>query len=198
MTAAWASWLPLLAALPAGWLAAWLAVRLACGPGVFATPGALALPLALGVAALAVGLLPPALVWPGCILGWLLLALALADAAHLLLPDPLNAALAVLGLVLAPTGVADALVGGALGFLLLWAVRRLYRAWRGCDGLGLGDAKLLGAGGIWVGWQGLPAALLGAALATLAAALLLRREHSAPIPFGPGLAAGIWVVFLAG
>jgi leader peptidase (prepilin peptidase)/N-methyltransferase len=188
--------LPVLAAIPAGWLAAELAGRLACGAG--SAPGRPALLAAIGIAVLAVALLPPALVWPGCVLGWLLLALALADAAHLLLPDPLTLAVAVLGLVLAPVAPADALAGAAIGFLLLWAVRSAYRAVRGRDGLGLGDAKLLAAGGIWVGWQGVPLVLLGAALATLAAAVALRRlRGDDAVPFGPGLAGGIWVTFLA-
>lgn len=44
------------------------------------------------------------------------------------------------------------LLASALGFSLsLWAVARLYRALRGFDGLGLGDAKLLAAAGAWLG-----------------------------------------------
>jgi leader peptidase (prepilin peptidase)/N-methyltransferase len=87
-------------------------------------------------------------------------------------------------------------VAGYLGFRLLGAV---FRRLRGREGLGQGDAKLLAAGGAWVGaWQ-LPDVLLAAACSALAYAFRKGKPDAAErIPFGPFLAAGIWLMWLYG
>ena len=70
--------------------------------------------------------------------------------------------------------------------------------------MGRGDAKLLGASGLWVGWTRLPDVLLIASLSGLLAALLynrlLRHELSAstPVAFGPWLALAGWISWLSG
>ena len=78
-----------------------------------------------------------------------------------------------------------------------------YRRLRGRDGLGEGDPKLLAAIGAWVGVAGLASVLLGAALAGLAWALVLRGRGqvltaTTALPFGPFLALACWAVLLAG
>jgi leader peptidase (prepilin peptidase)/N-methyltransferase len=102
-----------------------------------------------------------------------------------------------------PGRLADHAVGalaGGLGFALIaWLYRRL----RGREGLGLGDAKLLAAGGAWLGWQALPSVVTLAALAALAVALAGARTGgkiaaTTRIAFGPYLALAIWVVWLYG
>ncbi len=162
---------------------------------------------ALGVALWAAALTEGADLGASCALGWLLLALAAADWRTYLLPDPLVLAVAAGGIaataLLMPDAVVDHVIGAAAGFLVFWATAALYRRWRGRDGLGLGDAKLLGALGAWVSWQGLPSAVLIAAAAALAAALLqglVRRRLSGGdrLPFGPFLALGGWIVWLYG
>ena len=78
-------------------------------------------------------------------------------------------------------------------------MRDVYRRLRGREGMGLGDAKLLGAAGAWVGWQGLAGVLLIAAVTGLATAVVLRRTSlSDALPFGPFLALGIWLTWLYG
>jgi prepilin signal peptidase PulO-like enzyme (type II secretory pathway) len=52
-----------------------------------------------------------------------------------------------------------------------------YRALRGREGLGGGDAKLLAAGGAWLGWPALPAIMFGAAVLGLAEVLMRRLQH---------------------
>lgn len=143
----------------------------------------------------------------GALMGWTLLLLAVLDAEHFWLPLPLTAGLIVAGLLvqaaLGMAGLTAGAIGAATGFLALrllaWAFRRL----RGREGLGGGDAWLLAGGGAWVGWLGLPTVLVWAAAGGLAAvglfALAGRRvgadQH---LPFGVGLAAGIWVTWLYG
>lgn len=162
---------------------------------------------ALGVAVWAATLTAGGDLWASCALGWLLLALATADWRTYLLPDPLVLALALAGFaasaLLMPAALLDHIIGAGAGFLVFAAVAELYRRWRGREGLGLGDAKLLSALGAWVSWEGLPSIVLIGAVAALAMALvqgLARRRLSAVdrLPFGPFLALGGWLVWLYG
>lgn len=142
-----------------------------------------------------------------CILGWLLLTLAVIDWRAFLLPDVLTAPLAVFGLaatyLLNPDTIPDHVIGAAAGFAVFALIAAAYRRWRGRDGLGLGDAKLLGALGAWVSWQGLPSIVLYAALAGLIAVLVQSRlgrgfTAATRIPFGTFLTLGGWLVWLYG
>ncbi len=137
--------------------------------------------------------------------GWTLLTLAWIDAEWMILPDVLTLPLLLGGLVAAwwfnAETVADHALAAAIGWLALWAVAAAYRRVRGRDGLGEGDAKLLGALGAWVGLAGLADVLLGAALTGLAWAGWLRLRGQAmsattALPFGPFLALAGWAVLL--
>ena len=90
-------------------------------------------------------------IWLDCALGWWLLALGWIDARHWLLPDALTLPLVIAGLGAAlafdPGGLTDRALGAAIGYLALRLVALLYRKFRGRDGLGEGDAKLLAAAG---------------------------------------------------
>jgi leader peptidase (prepilin peptidase)/N-methyltransferase len=145
--------------------------------------------------------------WVDCLLGWWLLALGWIDLRSWLLPDVLTLPLIIAGLAAAflfsPDQLADRALGAALGYLSLMAIAALYRALRGREGLGGGDAKLLAASGAWLGAAALPQVVLLAALSALAAAACLRLAgirlgiHSA-LPFGPFLAFATWVLWLFG
>jgi leader peptidase (prepilin peptidase)/N-methyltransferase len=140
-----------------------------------------------------------------CLLGWTLLALAWIDAEHMILPDLLTLPLILAGLAWAllaePESLVERASGAVAGYLAFRLVEVTYRRLRGRDGLGEGDAKLLAAGGAWVGWPGLGPVILIAALGGLAAALAARAigralDPAAPLPFGPFLAGAIWIVWL--
>ncbi len=140
------------------------------------------------------------------VFGWLLLTLAAMDITEFWLPDELTGALALAGLAtgvlgLAPT-LADRVSGGAAGFAALWLVGAAYRRVRGRDGLGGGDPKLLGAIGLWLGWQALPVTLLlacmlgfGVVLFWLAIGRGARMDDR--LPFGALLAAAAYANALA-
>ena len=141
------------------------------------------------------------------LLGWQLLLIAVIDAEHFRLPDRLTLPLLVTGLLAAVlldhTAPLDAVIGAAVGFGGLWLLAFAYRRLRGREGLGDGDPILLAAGGAWVGWIGLPSVLLwasAAGLSLVAARLLVGRKVSASdrLPFGPFLAAGLWLTWLIG
>jgi len=162
---------------------------------------------ALAIAAWAAVTLPGPLVWVGCILGWALLAAAVIDLRHLVLPDvlilPLIPAGLVVHAVIAPDRLPAHAIGAAAGYLGFVAVRAVHAAIRRREGLGLGDAKLLAAAGAWVGWQGLPSVVFLGAMFTLAGLLAMRAagrdlDVRGEIPFGPALAIGFWLVWLYG
>jgi leader peptidase (prepilin peptidase)/N-methyltransferase len=167
-------------------------------------PGIETAALAVGLVALAVDGMPRA--WLDCLLGWWLLALGWTDCRFWLLPDRLTLPLVAAGLaaaaLFAPTALPDRVIGALCGYLLLRLIAAVYRGWRGREGLGGGDAKLLGGAGAWVGASALPQVIFGAALSALAVAAALRlagirlQAHSA-LPFGPFIALALWAVWLA-
>jgi leader peptidase (prepilin peptidase) / N-methyltransferase len=127
--------------------------------------------------------------------------LAWIDIRDGIIPDWLNLAIAGLGLVkITMTGDLSAAIeaigeGVAIG-ALFWLLRRLYFSFRGVQGLGLGDVKLLGAAGIWVGIAGIPPVLLVATMTALICAGVMQLSGRAltaqtSLSFGPFLAAGL-------
>ncbi|HEY2216603.1 MAG TPA: prepilin peptidase [Solirubrobacteraceae bacterium] len=127
---------------------------------------------------------------------------ALIDVEHRIIPNSLTALGAVaalaLGLALDPGGEPQRLIAaaGAGGFLLVAAL-----AYPG--GMGMGDVKLAGVMGLFLGSAVVPAifiALLTGAL--LGAAILLRDGVQAgrktKVPFGPFLAFGAVVASFVG
>jgi len=146
-------------------------------------------------------------IWLDCALGWWLLALGWIDIRQWLLPDALTLPLVIAGLAAAAAfdfgELADRALGAALGYLSLRTIALLYRALRGHEGLGRGDAKLLAASGAWLGATMLPQVVLGAAVSALLAAACLRLAGvrlgaRSPLPFGPFLALATWVLWLCG
>jgi leader peptidase (prepilin peptidase)/N-methyltransferase len=153
-----------------------------------ALAGAMALALAPGIGGLG---------W--ALFGWLLITLAVLDWRHFWLPDALTLPLAFLGLTLGmwvtDVPFVDRVVGAAAGYGALLALALGYRALRGREGLGLGDAKLLGATGAWLGWRALPFVLLVACLVALLTVLAQRLSGKhltagTRVPFGTFLCLG--------
>ncbi|MCH8686333.1 prepilin peptidase [Pedomonas mirosovicensis] len=137
-----------------------------------------------------------------------LLALSLYDLRYMLLPDVMTLPLIGIGLAAAFLAAAPNgpqpwghLAGAAIGYGVLYLVNAAYRAWRGRDGLGLGDAKLLAAAGAWLGIFALPFLLLLASAAGLLAGIGLavaRRQKMGALmlPFGPFIAFAFFLLWL--
>lgn len=162
--------------------------------------------LALAIAIMALARFGGGQVWLAAGLGWALLALAAADARAMVLPDPITLPLALAGFAatawLAPERLASHALAAGGAFALFLAIRLGYRRFRGREGLGLGDAKLMAAAGAWLGPEPLATVVLAAALAALAVTGLRqwreqRIDLAAPIPFGAYLAPAIWLVWIA-
>lgn len=140
-------------------------------------------------------------------LGWQLLLIALIDAENFWLPDELTLPLIASGLiasaVLASGWPIPQIIGAIAGFAGLWLIALAYQRLRGRQGMGSGDPILFAGVGAWVGWQGLPTALLWACAAGFSIVLtflITRRGVSATdrLPFGSFLAIGLWLTWLYG
>jgi leader peptidase (prepilin peptidase)/N-methyltransferase len=144
---------------------------------------------------------------------WSLIALTGIDIDHQLLPDGITLPLMWAGLVAAvaigpvsgiplPVSARDALIGAATGYLSLWGVFHAFRLITGKEGMGYGDFKLFAALGAWLGWKLLPLViLLSAATGAVIGILMIvlrGRDRSAPMPFGPYLAAAGWLAMMYG
>jgi leader peptidase (prepilin peptidase) / N-methyltransferase len=144
---------------------------------------------------------------------WALIALTGIDIDHQLLPDNITLPLMWAGLLAAvmigptagvtlPVAPRDALIGAAAGYASLWLVFHAFRLITGKEGMGYGDFKLFAALGAWLGWKLLPLVIVlsaasGAVLGILM--IVLRgRDRSAPMPFGPYLAAAGWLAMMYG
>lgn len=142
------------------------------------------------------------------VLTGLCVGLALSDLRRYRLPDALTATLGATGLGFAAlidmAALPDRLIGAVAGFAVFELIARLYRHFRGREGLGLGDSKLMAAAGAWVGWQGLASVVLVGSLVALAGTLvavkLRDRALSARtrVPLGAYLALGLWVTWIFG
>jgi leader peptidase (prepilin peptidase)/N-methyltransferase len=146
----------------------------------------------------------------GAALALLMLAIAVVDARRFIIPNELTAAALALALahaaIQAPddvfAAVADAALRGIVLALLFLGLRELYVRLRGREGLGLGDVKLAGVGGAWLGWTMIPIAIEIAALAALAyygvrhVAGVRAIRATSRIPFGLFLAPAIWIGWL--
>lgn len=138
----------------------------------------------------------------------LLIVLSIIDLKILILPDELNLALGITGVVFhLSTGqdllpLQDMFLGAALGAGMLYVIRFFANRAYGKDTLGLGDVKLLGAAGLWLGPEMILIAITLGALAGLihglcyAAWLSATTKakftiHDLAIPAGPGFAVGI-------
>jgi leader peptidase (prepilin peptidase)/N-methyltransferase len=144
----------------------------------------------------------------------LMLALAIIDLDHMILPDVLTWPAIAAGILLQPLlswarlgpGPWRALAGGALGAAvgagILLAVWGGWYLLRREEGMGLGDVKMLAAIGAFLGWQGVLVALFFAALSGAVVGLGLMNwrggDLRSKLPFGTFLALGGLIALFAG
>jgi len=123
------------------------------------------------------------------------------------LPDVIVAPLGLAGITIAvlgsPIGVSwqMALLGAAINIAVFYGLRWLVSRMKGREAMGLGDVKLIGVGGLWLGPMALPYIMAAAGIATLVGAgfagIITRKPvWRGEMPLGPGLALGIWGVFI--
>lgn len=129
---------------------------------------------------------------------WILLAIAVIDAKHYIIPDELSYILLFLGLLFSSLEGVEGLknsffsaISGAGSFFLL---RLIFSYILKKEALGLGDVKLMAGVGAFTGIKGIIfTAFSGSFIGLLISLpyLLIKGENiSKPIPFGPFLCAG--------
>jgi leader peptidase (prepilin peptidase)/N-methyltransferase len=168
--------------------------------------------LALVVAATSFALFELPVAAASCALGWTMLAIAMIDARHFIVPDILSLPAIPAGLLVtwalddgtATTSPVLANLGAAvLGSAALYAIRAIYRRGRGREGLGLGDVKLAAVAGAWTGFTGIVQVLLFASVFAILFILVANSRRlgslsaSTAIAFGAFLAPAIWFVWCA-
>lgn len=137
---------------------------------------------------------------------WFLIVLAFIDYRVKFLPDVLTLGLLWLGLIASaagwiPISPESAIWGATLIYLGSRFMNYLFYLWRGQDGLGRGDMKLLAA---IAAWNGLTALLPIIFLASITAAMFglaitaIKKNSSLSLPFGPflSLAALVYLLLL--
>lgn len=154
---------------------------------------------------------------------WFLLVLSAIDLDTMRLPNSIVGTMAAAGILGVLAGVvssspavplcdgpatgllshpaAFAAAGVLLGMGVSGGVAAAYGAARGRSGLGMGDVKLLGVIGIFLGPYVLLALVLGSLLGVLGGLYATRGSGSratAKFPFGPWLALGAMIAAVAG
>ena len=132
-------------------------------------------------------------------------ALSVIDIRSFRLPNPLTVSLLGVGLLQAyflQSDIWPYLIGAAAGYLVFVGIEISFKRLRGIDGLGRGDAKLLGAAGAWTGWMWLPQIVLISSITAIAWIMTARlrdksRPANAAIPFGPFLCFGLLIVWFS-
>lgn len=134
----------------------------------------------------------------------LLLFLAISDFRQNRLPNAALLLLFIIGIAWAfENGKLDeALLAAALGFIIFYLIKVLFQHFRGKNGLGMGDVKLFGVAGLWVGITGLFWVLLVGSLGTLIYTSIRHFIYKditsdTKLPFGAFLCFGIGAFYLA-
>ncbi len=136
------------------------------------------------------------------ILSVVFLIIFFIDLKHYIIPNSLTYSMMILGFIksfvpnLDPffPNFLNSLIGGLLGYGIIWSIIYFYRQFKKKEGMGLGDAKLFAVIGFWFGWISIPFVIFLSSIIALLSVLpdLLRssKKLSSQIPFGPFIILG--------
>ena len=136
------------------------------------------------------------------ILSVVFLIIFFIDLKHYIIPNSLTYSMMILGFIksfvpnLDPIfpNFLNSLIGGLLGYGIIWSIIYFYRQFKKKEGMGLGDAKLFAVIGFWFGWISIPFVVFLSSIIALLSVLpdLLRssKKLSSQIPFGPFIILG--------
>lgn len=135
----------------------------------------------------------------------LLLCICVIDLKRMIIPNVLNAGLALSGLLISvlilQNGFFSVVLQAIAMFALFLGIAKFYVHLRNTQGLGGGDVKFLCAATCWVGVLGLPWTLLIASLSGLTFALISHQmgkkmKAGQRLAFGPHLSLGLFVTWV--
>lgn len=128
----------------------------------------------------------PAFVW-----------MSIRDLASYEIPDTATIIIAGLGMIHSWGASLPAhLLTGVMVTGGLWALGGVYYRRTSTEALGIGDAKLFGAGLVWLGPSQLPDLFLVASIGGIVAHMITKRDTTQGIPFGPFIAYAIFILSL--
>ena len=132
------------------------------------------------------------------------------DLKHFIIPNELTFPLMIIGFIksfdpnlnkaIFPNYI-NSLIGGFVGYSIIWLIIYFYKKIRKKEGMGLGDAKLMAAIGFWFGWVSIPIVIFISSFVALIFAVpsLIKKslQMSSEIPFGPYIIIGcvLYVTF---
>jgi leader peptidase (prepilin peptidase)/N-methyltransferase len=130
-----------------------------------------------------------------------LVVVAVVDLQHRIVPNPIVLVAAVYavpaGALVDPGGLPEQVAAGAGAFAVFLAIALAYPG-----GMGMGDVKLAGVLGLYLGLDVLPAVLVAFLTGSIAGLVVIARggidKRKSGLPFGPFLALGGLVALLAG
>lgn len=133
-----------------------------------------------------------------CGLFSMLLVLTVIDWRTYIIPNGINLAIFLLGLVRLVTDLGSWPLY-VIGMVSVSGVFLLLHILTGGNGLGMGDVKLVGAAGLLLGWpKMLLAVLVGSVSGAIIHSVRMKKGAGHKLAFGPYLAAGIWLAALVG
>ena len=141
-------------------------------------------------------------VWMPLIFVTVLVAITFIDLDHRIIPNKITLPAAIVGVVLLvvikPDDITEYLLAGLLAALFFFLAWIAYPA-----GMGMGDVKLAGVMGLYLGRAVAPAVMAGMLLGTIIGVAIMARKgvkegRKTAVPFGPFLALGGLIGLFAG
>lgn len=141
----------------------------------------------------------------------ILLIIIFIDLKYFIIPDELNLTLIFLAFAhnffinfdfIFNDNITQSLIGGIVGYSTIWLIIFLYDKFKNVEAMGMGDAKLMAAIGLFFGWQSIPFILFFASIFGLISILpsLINKKKNlmTQIPFGPSIIYAAFLYFFKG
>lgn len=131
--------------------------------------------------------------------------ISIADFQRRIIPDAYLFPLMLIGLIflvffpIFPTQMSDAVIAATFGYIITATIGALYehqlsrRNNSTLSPIGMGDIKLIGVGGLWLGTTGLSIALI---ISCIIGAIWARKNKQRYIPFAPFFLLGGFLSFI--